>query len=130
MAGRRHFDHDPTGGNRILLVEDEFDVRLLLEHVLLGAGYRVDTADGVEVACALLDTQSYDLVLTDGRLADGTGMMVAQKADETGTKSLIITGYAFGLPKEQLERYEFLLKPVRPGELLTAVGRVLDRAQS
>ena len=116
--------------NRILLVEDEFDVRLLLEHVLLGAGYRVDLADGVEAACALLDTSSYDLVLADGRLPDGTGMMVAQRADETGTKTLIITGYAFGLPREQLERYEFLLKPVRPNELLTAVGRVLARAQS
>jgi DNA-binding NtrC family response regulator len=116
--------------NRILLVEDEFDVRLLLEHVLLAAGYRVDSADSVEAACALLDTSSYDLVLADGRLGDGTGMMVAQKADETGTKSLIITGYAFGLPREQLERYEFLLKPVRPSELLAAVERVLDRAQS
>jgi DNA-binding NtrC family response regulator len=116
--------------NRILLVEDDADVRLLLEHVLLGAGYQVDSADTVDSACALLDTHTYDLVLADGRLEDGTGMMVAEKAAETGTKSLIITGYAFELPKEQLGRYEFLLKPVRPSELLEAVERVLDPAQS
>jgi DNA-binding NtrC family response regulator len=57
-------------------------------------------------------------------------MMVAEKAGEMGTKALIITGDAFELPKEQLGRYEFLLKPVRPSELLEAVERVLDPARS
>ena len=115
--------------NRILSVEDEFDVRMLLQHVLLGAGYQVDSADTVEAACALLDAHAYDLVLADGRLQDGTGMMVAEKAGETGTKALIITGYAFDLPKEQLGRYDYMLKPVRPSELLAAVERVLDPAR-
>ncbi len=116
--------------NRILLVEDEADVRMLLEHVLLSAEYRVDSAATVEAACARLETQTYDLVVADGRLEDGTGMMVAEKAAETGTKTLIITGYAFDLPKDQLGRYDFLLKPVRPAELLEAVERVLDPARS
>jgi DNA-binding NtrC family response regulator len=116
--------------NRILLVEDEADVRMLLQHVLLSAEYRVDCAATVEAACSLLETQTYDLVVADGRLEDGTGMMVAEKAAESGTKTLIITGYAFDLPKDQLGRYEFLLKPVRPHELLDAIGRVLDGARS
>jgi DNA-binding NtrC family response regulator len=113
--------------SRILLVEDDAELRLLLEHVLLGAGYDVDTAATVEAACALLGSAVYDLVLADGRLEDGTGMMVAEQAAECGAKTLIITGYAFELPKEQLGRYEYLLKPVRPSELLEAVGRVLQR---
>lgn len=113
----------------ILLVEDDAELRLLLEHVLLGAGYEVDSAAGVEAAYALLDSRAYDLVLADGRLEDGTGMMVAEQAAENGAKTLIITGYAFELPKEQLGRYEFLLKPVRPSELLEAVARVLHPAQ-
>jgi len=113
--------------SRILLVEDDAELRLLLEHVLLGAGYDVDTAATVEAACALLESAAYDLVLADGRLEDGTGMMIAEQAGERGAKSLIITGYAFELPKEQLLQYEFLLKPVRPSELLEAVGRELQR---
>ena len=44
MASRRRFEDGGPAGHRILLVEDEADVRLLLEHVLLGAGYRVDSA--------------------------------------------------------------------------------------
>jgi DNA-binding NtrC family response regulator len=130
MEGRRRFEDGGPAGNRILLVEDEADVRLLLQHVLLAADYRVDCAATVEAACALLDSRTYELVLADGRLEDGTGMMVAEKAGEMGTKALIITGYAFDLPKEQLGRYEFLLKPVRPSELLDAVERVLDPARS
>jgi hypothetical protein len=63
-------------------------------------------------------------VLTDGRLGDGTGMSVAAKAGEAGGKALIITGYAFELPKEELGRHEFLLKPVGPSELLVAVERM------
>ena len=111
--------------NRILLVEDDPDLRLLLEHVLLGAGYRVDTAATVAAAHDRLDSASYDLVLADGRLEDGTGMAVAEKAGEAGAKALIITGYAFDLPREQLAKFEYLLKPIRPSELLDAVERIL-----
>jgi CheY-like chemotaxis protein len=116
--------------DRILLVEDDPELRLLLEHVLLGAGYRVDTAATVASAYELLAGPPYDLILADGRLEDGTGMMVAQRARETGAKALIITGYAFDLPREELGRFEYLLKPVRPSELLDAVERVLHPAHS
>jgi DNA-binding NtrC family response regulator len=115
---------------RILLVEDDPELRLLLEHVLLGAGYEVDTAATVAAANERLDENSYHLVLADGRLDDGTGMMVAERATEAGSKALIITGYAFDLPREQLDRYEYLLKPVRPSELLEAVERGLHPARS
>jgi CheY-like chemotaxis protein len=115
---------------RILLVEDDPDLRLLLEHVLLGAGYEVDTAATVADAHTRLGDANYDLVLADGRLEDGTGMMVAERATEAGSKALIITGYAFDLPREQLDRYEYLLKPVRPSELLEAVERALHPARS
>ena len=115
---------------RILLVEDDPELRLLLEHVLLGAGYEVDTAATVAAANERLDETSYHLVLADVRLEDGTGMIVVERAAEAGSKALIITGYAFDLPREQLDRYEYLLKPVRPSELLEAVERVLHPARS
>ena len=40
------------------------------------------------------------------------------------TKTLIVTGFAFQLPREELGRYDYLLKPVRPAELLRAIGRM------
>ncbi|MBV8775564.1 MAG: response regulator [Alphaproteobacteria bacterium] len=115
---------------QILLVEDDPTVRLLWEHVLIDADYDVDTAGTVAAACDCLRRRGYDLVLTDGRLADGDGMAVADTAGQKGIPSLIVTGYAFSLWAEghDLARYKLLLKPVRPAELLTAVGRALDVA--
>jgi|SRR3954449_8936510 DNA-binding NtrC family response regulator len=115
---------------RILLIEDDVNVRMLMEHVLLHASYDVETTGTAERAKALLDSRDYDLVLADGRLPDGSGMALAERANERGIPSLIVTGYAFDLMKEDLGRFDFLLKPVRPDELLQAVERVLARQQT
>jgi DNA-binding response OmpR family regulator len=111
---------------RILLVEDDPTVLLLLEHVLRGEGYEVDCADTVGNARRYLARRkNYDLVVAAGKLPDGTGMMVGDEAVAKSIKTLIMTGYAFQLPREDLGRYDYLLKPVRPAELLRAVERAL-----
>ena len=53
-------------------------------------------------------------------------MMLADQAEESGIKALIVTGYAFQLA--ELGRYEFLMKPVRPAELVGAIERILGPA--
>lgn len=111
--------------SRVLLVEDDQNVRVLLEHVLIDAGYEVDSTTTVAEATSLLDSVTYDLLLADGRLPDGTGMDLAALAQASGVKALIITGYAFQLASQELGRYEFLMKPVRPTELIEAIDRVL-----
>jgi DNA-binding response OmpR family regulator len=117
--------HDEPRTARILLVEDEREVRRLYEHILRANGYDVDATDTAGSAFELLAARDYDLVLADAKLEDGTGMMVGDKAQEHGTKTLIMTGYAFALPPEDLGRYEFLLKPVYPPELFAAIERAL-----
>src|SRR5215208_2587942 len=111
---------------RILLVDDDQDLGRLMEHVLLSAQYVVDRTDSVTGACSHLGSKTYDLVLADARLQDGTGMDVAARAREHGTRTLIVTGYAFSYP--ELRDHDFLLKPVRPQELLHEVERLLGTA--
>ncbi|HEV2550298.1 MAG TPA: response regulator [Stellaceae bacterium] len=111
--------------NRILLVEDDPDVRPLLEHALLSAGFRVHMAISFVEALDLLDARVYDLVLTDVMLPDGNGIKIADAAKARDIKSLVITAYAFQIPKEQLAQHEVLLKPVRPREVVSAVERRL-----
>jgi DNA-binding NtrC family response regulator len=113
--------------SRILLVEDDQNVRVLLEHVLFDAGYEVDSTATIAEARSLLDSISYELLLADGRLPDGTGMELADRAEAGGAKILIITGYAFQLADDNLARYDFLMKPVRPAELIQAIGRILGK---
>jgi len=111
---------------RILLVEDDVDVRLMMEHALVDGGYEIDVSGTVSGGGELLESHRYDLVVADARLPDGNGIELADRAREKGVPALIITGYAFNLPRDDLDRFEFLLKPVRPSELLQAVDRVLQ----
>jgi two-component system, NtrC family, response regulator HydG len=113
---------------RILLVEDDVDVRMVMEHVLIAAGYEVDATGTEGNARELLSGRSYDLVIADVRLPDGTGMTVADNAREIGTKALIVTGYASTLSHGAFNSYAILLKPLRPDELLDGVARRLGMA--
>jgi DNA-binding NtrC family response regulator len=112
---------------RILLVEDDSDVRLLVEHVLLDADYEVDSAETLEAGLRALDRRVYDLVVADGRLADGTGMELADSARQRDIPTLIMTGYAFVLAASgvDLGQYDVLLKPISPEELLGSVAKAL-----
>lgn len=116
--------------NRILLVEDDPDLRPLLTHILIDGRFRVEATTTVAGALSMLETRSYDLVVADARLGDGNGMTIAAHAEEHGIKALIVTGYAFMFPHDELARYEYLLKPVRPNELLAAVARILGRPKA
>jgi len=101
-------------------------VCMVMEHTLIDGGYEVDVARTLLVGHELLASHLYDLVVADARMPDGSGLELAEKAREKGVSTLIITGYAFNLPRDELDRFEFLLKPVRPSELLQAVERVLQ----
>ncbi len=113
----------------ILLVEDDPNVGPLLLHVLYGAGHRVHGTSSAAEALRLMDAVRYDLVLTDGRLPDGNGIAIADAAAARGTKALIVTAYALQFPAADLERHPYLLKPVRPAELLLEVARLLGEIE-
>src|SRR5438874_5098205 len=110
---------------RILLVEDDADVRVLMEHVLISDGYDVDPAPTIAAGRTLIGRKRYDLVLADGVLPDGSGIEIAKEAERRGIPAILVTAYAFRLPKDQLAGFELLLKPVRPAELLQAVEGAL-----
>jgi DNA-binding response OmpR family regulator len=111
---------------RILLLEDDANVRVLMEHVLLTERYQVDPVATIEAARVLIGRNRYDLVLADGVLPDGTGIDIATEAHRRGIPAIIVTAYAFRLPKDELAPFELLLKPVRPAELLRAVEGALQ----
>ena len=110
---------------RILLVDDDPDVRPLLEHVITSEGHEVTAAESLKVARLLLARQPYDLLITDVNLPDGSGLTLADEAVAAGTKTLVLTGHGRKLKPGSLARYDYLLKPIRVAELNAAVGRCL-----
>ena len=115
-------------GTRILVVEDEEPVRLLMQHVLLSAGYAVDAVASKAAALEKLDAGAYDLLLTDDRLPDGRGVRIADIAQDKGMAAVVITGYIMQSAAADLDRHQHLMKPVRPAELIAAIDRRLQRA--
>ena len=109
----------------ILFVEDDEEVRSLIEECLTDAGHEVHTAGTVAQGCSLLDTRKYDLALLNGRLPDGTGLDVAQKAHQLGVKSLMVTSYAYEFDRRCPDYLTILQKPIRMSNLLQAIKNAL-----
>src|SRR6266446_5525114 len=115
---------------RILLVEDDPDVRPLMEHILLAHGYQVTTAETVAIANALLSAVPFDLAICDVNLPDGSGLTVADRAAAAGVKALVVTGQGLSLRPGSLSAYDYMLKPLRGGELLAGIARRLAEEDS
>ena len=80
---------------RLLVVDDEPDLRTLYEMTLLREGFSLDSAGTVEDALELLGTRRYDAVITDMRLPDGSGLDILRWLEQQGRseRALVITAY-------------------------------------
>jgi two-component system response regulator PilR (NtrC family) len=110
---------------RILLLEDEEDVSELYRLGLRSAGYAIDVAKNVAQARQQLAASRFDLVIVDLRLPDGDGLQIADQAADMGSRTCIVSSYLFQTPASLAERHEVLMKPLRPRELVAAVGRLI-----
>ncbi len=107
----------PDKSARILVVDDEPDLRALYELTLLREGYLVDTAQDLAQARAFLGAQHYEVVITDMRLPDGSGMALITeiKSQHRPERSVVITAY--GSAQNAVEAlksgaFDYLTKPV------------------
>ena len=87
----------------VLVVDDEADIRDLMEMTLMKMGLRVQTAVGVEDAKDKLDNNDYSLVLTDMRMPDGSGLEVVQYIDELMLDTPVAVITAFGNADQAVE---------------------------
>src|SRR2546422_10976652 len=81
---------------RVLVVDDERSMRELLAIMLKQAGHDVTVADGGEAAIRALQSNTFDLVITDLRMRQGDGPAGprATKEDSPQTGGLVVTGFA------------------------------------
>ncbi|MEY4414863.1 MAG: two-component system response regulator PilR, partial [Pseudomonadota bacterium] len=85
----------PAASPRLLVVDDEPDLRTLYELTLLREGYVVDSAGTLSEAEALLQEHVFQLVITDIRLPDGSGLDLLQRLESGGRpeRTIVITAY-------------------------------------
>lgn len=115
---------------RILVVDDEIDICLLLDRFLTKHGYDVTTAVDGKSGLSLLEQKGFDLVITDFRLPDTDGLCFLKKAKAIASdcKVIVITGYSDIRMAVEVIKYgavDYITKPLYPEELLVLVKDTL-----
>ena len=105
------------GAARVLVVDDEPDLRTLYELTLLREGYQVASAGTLAEARAQLAEQRFDVVITDMRLPDGLGLELLREVAQAQRPERCIMITAYGSAENAVEAlkcgaFDYLTKPV------------------
>jgi len=118
----------------ILVIDDEESMRDSCQQTLSRDGNRVEVAEDGSRGLAMLERESFDLVILDLKMPGLSGMEVLKKIRERDPEAMVIviTGYAtVESAVEAMKRgaYDFIPKPFTPGSLRVIVRRALDRRE-
>jgi len=118
---------------RILVVDDDGNVRDSLFTILTDTGFQVLTAENFAESVAILHETQFDLVLTDLCLPDATGMDVIShvKNEAPATEVILMTGHgSLDVTIQAIKRgaYYYIDKPCALDRLLALVNRALELA--
>jgi DNA-binding NtrC family response regulator len=132
MEAHRLKSHGSTANVvRLLVVEDDPDLRDTLVAALTRLGYLVvSVADG-EAALTTLAQEEFDLVLLDLRIPKRNGIEVLQtmRGDGQDSEVIIVTGHAeieTAIEALKLKAFDYILKPFRFAELAQVVARAVE----
>jgi len=119
---------------RILVVDDQRNMRATTAMLLRSEGYEVREAGGGEEALAALAEREADLLLTDLKMEPMDGLTLLTKALESAPKTQVIVMTAYGSIESAVEAmrrgaYDYLTKPFKEGELAHRVQKALERAR-
>lgn len=115
---------------RILVVDDEANIRASLQEILTRDGHHVVAAESGEDAVALLDAQEFDLALIDLKLTGigGIEVLTALRRRSPRTVAIVLTAHAsLETAVEALRQgaHDYLFKPCKPTELRESIRRGL-----
>jgi signal transduction histidine kinase len=116
---------------RLLVVDDEENLRITTAAILEKEGYTVDTAASGNEAIALLANTDYDLVLTDLHMDEGEGLAVLNEIRRSSpfTISIVLTGFASvesAISALQEGAYDYLVKPCDIETMKHTIRRGVD----
>jgi len=112
---------------RVLIVEDEAMIAMLLELVMQNADCTVvGPVATVRGALRLIERQSLDVAIVDFRLGDDDSCDIMDVLDERGVPFLIMTGQEMADLPPRLRHLNIMNKPFQPEALVKAVEKILS----
>ncbi len=125
-------DYSASDHKRLLIIDDEENMRHMLTNLLAKSGYRVDTAsDGMD-ALALVDRTLYDFILCDLKMPNMGGMEFFKTVRDKLWATTVIMMSAYGSVDIAIEAmkegaYDFITKPFKPDEVLLTLKKAEER---
>ncbi|HEY0243965.1 MAG TPA: sigma-54 dependent transcriptional regulator, partial [Mucilaginibacter sp.] len=116
---------------KILIIDDEVNVALLLSKFLIRNGFDVSTASSGTSGLEQLKNGEFNLVLCDFRLedTDGREMLKQIKTHYPQTGVIIITGYSdikMAVELIKMGAYDYITKPLYPDEILNTITKAIE----
>jgi two-component system response regulator PilR (NtrC family) len=116
---------------RVLVIDDEADIRELLDLTVARMGLSADCAASVAQARQLLEQQRYQLCLTDMRLPDGEGLEIVRLISERYGETPVAVITAFGNAQNAVAAlkagaFDYLAKPVALEQLRSLIKSALN----
>lgn len=121
-------------GRKILIADDNANLRRVIEFQLKEAGFRVSTAsDGLE-ALELFMTNQFDCVITDLRMPRLSGWELLQRMKDlnAAVPVIVITGFGDGGTRASViesAAFEYISKPFSRDEMLSAFDRAFNTSK-
>ncbi len=117
---------------RILIVDDNKELREILGEYLKDEGDLVEGANNGKDALSKYQKNPYDLIITDLNMPELTGIELIKEIvkQETGTEFIIITGYASldtAIEAIKVGAFDYIVKPFRMEELRVVVKNAKDK---
>ena len=117
---------------RILIVDDNAELREILQEYLHGEGGLIDGAPNGKEALAKYSQEAYDLIITDLNMPEVSGMEMIRriKQENDVTEFIIITGYASldsAVEAVKMGAFDYIVKPFRMEELKVVVKNVREK---
>ncbi len=120
------------GGGKVLVVDDQRNMRATTAIVLRSAGHTVNEAEDGAAALQRIQQEAYDVVLTDLRMPNVDGMELLREAQRLAPETQVIVMTAYGTIESAVDAirrgaYDFLAKPFKEDELLLRVAKALEK---
>lgn len=117
---------------RLLIVDDEPNLRRVLNSDLRLDGHTIDEADGVTAALPLLTERDYDVVITDQKMPDGDGLRILSIAHENDSSLAVIFLTAvptieLAVESMRMGAFDFITKPFNSEVVRATVRRACER---
>lgn len=120
---------------RILVVDDDSSFCIMLKTFLSKKGHSVSEAFSVSEALKQFAADEFDIVLTDYRLPDGSGLDILRevKSQKPEAGVIIMTGYAdirMAVKTIKLGAFDYVAKPINPDEITLTIQSLLSQTST